>query len=110
MADTFYGPRSKTNARMLLEAASSLGMHPRVVRTRSNGYVVPQEVLEAVLEVSDIKPGVEYPAPSPEPPRAGAGSSRGAWSAYAESLGIDVQDDDTRNDIMAKIDARKEGN
>lgn len=38
------------------------------------------------------------------PPLAGPGSSRTAWANYAESVGIDVSDDDSRADIIAKVD------
>lgn len=38
------------------------------------------------------------------PPDAGPGSSRKAWAAYAEQQGVTVSDDDTRDDIIAKID------
>lgn len=40
-----------------------------------------------------------------EPPRVGRGSSRAAWAAYAESLGIDVPDDLGRDGIIDLIDA-----
>lgn len=110
MSDTFYGPRSRKSARMLLDAAASLGLPARVVRTRTRGYVVPEDVLEAALGSRDIQPGVEYPAPDSEPPRAGSGSSRGAWAEYAKGQGVEVSDEDTRNDIILKVDTHKEGN
>lgn len=44
-------------------------------------------------------------APSVEPPRAGRGSSREAWAAYAATVGVTVGADDTRDDIIAAVDA-----
>lgn len=40
-----------------------------------------------------------------EPPRGGPGSGRDAWAAYAESKGIAVPDDASRDDIVALVDA-----
>jgi hypothetical protein len=42
---------------------------------------------------------------SDAPPKAGAGSSRDAWVAYAESKGVTVTDDMTRDDIVAAVEA-----
>lgn len=43
---------------------------------------------------------------SSEPPRAGAGSSRDAWVAFAASRGVHVEDEDKRDDIItALVDA-----
>ncbi len=44
--------------------------------------------------------------PATEPPRAGPGSSRAAWLAYANSRGIGVPADADRNDIIAEVDRR----
>lgn len=38
------------------------------------------------------------------PPLAGKGSSRAAWAAYARSLGIQVDDDMGRDDIVDAVD------
>lgn len=42
---------------------------------------------------------------SEEPPRSGAGSGKDAWKAYADNLGVDYDDDATRDDIIAAVDA-----
>jgi hypothetical protein len=43
---------------------------------------------------------------TPEPPpRAGKGSGRDAWAAYAVSLGFEVDDDHGRDQIIAAIEA-----
>lgn len=39
-----------------------------------------------------------------EPPRAGKGSGRNEWAAYAASLGIVVDPAATRDDIIAAVD------
>jgi hypothetical protein len=42
-----------------------------------------------------------------EPPRGGAGATTDAWAAYARTLGIDVPDDASRDDIIALVDAAR---
>lgn len=41
-----------------------------------------------------------------EPPRAGKGSGRDAWAAYAAGLGVDVDDDATRDEIIEAVDGK----
>lgn len=43
-----------------------------------------------------------------EPPRAGKGSGVDAWRSYAESRGVALEDDMTRDDIIAAVDLSKE--
>lgn len=38
------------------------------------------------------------------PPRAGRGSGRDAWAAFADGK-VDVDDDDSRDDIVGKLEA-----
>ena len=38
-----------------------------------------------------------------EPPRSGAGSGKQAWTDFAAANGVEVGDDDTRDDIIAKL-------
>lgn len=38
-----------------------------------------------------------------EPPRAGKGSSREAWSVFAAERGVQVDDEDARDDIIAAL-------
>jgi hypothetical protein len=55
-------------------------------------------------EVVEAEP---VPEPEPEdqaPPRAGAGSGRDVWAAYAESQGVEVTDDMTRDEIIAAVE------
>lgn len=40
------------------------------------------------------------------PPRAGKGSGRDEWAAYAASLGVEVDAEAGRDDIIAAIDAQ----
>lgn len=40
-----------------------------------------------------------------EPPRKGKGSGRDAWAAYAETVDVVVEDDWSREDIIAAVDA-----
>ena len=110
MNEVTYGPRSKANARILLEAAAALGYPSRVVKTSRGGYSVPQDVLDAALGVEKIEEGVFYPAPteplSEEPTEASVtvekprgNASREAWAEYATSLGVSIDDDWSRDDI-----------
>ncbi|MCZ0732212.1 hypothetical protein [Mycolicibacterium iranicum] len=46
----------------------------------------------------------EDPGPQ-RPPMSGVGAGRDDWAAYAASLGVHVDDEDKRADIIAKIDA-----
>ena len=39
------------------------------------------------------------------PPRSGPGSGRGRWADYAASIGITVGEDDSKADIVAKVQA-----
>ena len=41
---------------------------------------------------------------SEAPPLGGPGSGRDAWVAYAESLGVEVTDDMSRDDIVAAVE------
>lgn len=38
------------------------------------------------------------------PPKSGAGSGRDAWAAHAESLGVAVTDDMTRDEIIEAVE------
>lgn len=59
-------------------------------------------------------PSVPLPEVAPEndiageePPRAGRGSSVEAWRAYAETLGLLVDENASRDDIVALVDDSK---
>jgi hypothetical protein len=38
-----------------------------------------------------------------EPPRSGKGSSKEAWAEFAQSRGVHVEDEDSRDDIIAAL-------
>lgn len=124
MKTGFYGPRSRDNARLLLDAAKELGYPSLVVKTARGGYNAPEDVVQTVLGIAGIEEGVNYPAPdepsedettvdeNPEPQtleRPNNGASRQDWADYAESLGIEVTSDDKRDGLIEKVDALKEG-
>lgn len=46
------------------------------------------------------------PSQDEEPPLGGPGSSREAWAAYAEQLGVAVDDEMSRDDIVDAIHNR----
>jgi hypothetical protein len=57
----------------------------------------------------DLDEATEASEPEAEPedqapPRAGKGSGRDEWAAYAESVGLDVDDDMTRDEIIAAVE------
>jgi hypothetical protein len=109
MANAFHGPRSKANAKALLDAAKILGYSSAVVRTTRTGYMAPQDVVETVLGVAHIQEGVEYPAPNPEPhkeslPKPRGNGSREAWAEYAASVGVQITDDLSRDDIKNLVE------
>lgn len=52
-------------------------------------------------------PAEDAPDPDVEPPRSGAGSGAQAWRDYAASQGVGVEQDATRDDIIAVLDARQ---
>lgn len=116
MKPGFYGPRSRENARLLIDTAKALGYPTSVVKTTRAGYTAPEDVLQAILGVSEVEEGVTYPAPEDVAPegtqtleRPNNGASRAEWVAYAESVGIEVTADDNRNGLIEKVDALKEG-
>jgi hypothetical protein len=63
----------------------------------------PVEVPEVHAPVEPKAPVGPEPSDGGEPPRSGKGSSRDAWVAFAGQHGVDVEDDDTRDDIVAKL-------
>ncbi len=72
---------------------------------------VPDEASATYLTAGWTQVGVSsHPAPPAiePPPQAGAGSSRKAWAAYKEALGIGEADDPelTRDELIARIAAK----
>lgn len=46
--------------------------------------------------------------PDAAPPKAGAGSGKAAWAAYADRLGVEFDPDDGRDDIIAAVEAAQQ--
>lgn len=114
MDNAFYGPRSRENARLLLDAAEELGYPTSVVKTTRGGYNAPQDVVDTALGVDGIEEGKTYPAPDDEGQKAlerpNNGASREDWKNYAESIGVEVVEDDKRDGIIEKVDAKEGSN
>lgn len=116
MDNAFYGPRSRENARLLLKAAEDLGYEPQVVRTAPGGYQAPADVVETALGIADVKEDTEYPPPAEaeeakaELVRPNNGASREDWKNYAEARGVEVTEDDKRDGIIEKVDAKEGSN
>lgn len=77
------------------------------------GDTVPADVTigDHVLDDQATSAGDTVPAKGRapvEPPRSGPGSGAKAWAAHAASLGIEVPDGASRDDVIALVDARKE--
>lgn len=98
MDELTYGPRSRKNARALIDAAKDLGYDSTVVRTAFAGYIAPRDVVERVAGVKGIEEGVTYPPPSkavhepsvtPETPRGNA--SRKIWEEFAREVGVEPE-------------------
>ncbi len=121
-----YGPGDEVPADVaarLGEDAWEGGASPAVVPAEDPAPVAP--VVEVVPEPVAVEADTAEPAaaeaapvvePAPpvapvvaggEPPRIGKGSSRSAWVAYAESVGVVFADDAGRDDIIAAVDAAK---
>lgn len=62
----------------------------------------PVDALGAVEEVERLSRVAE--SEDQPPPRAGAGSGRDVWAAYAESKGVEVTDDMTRDEIIEAVE------
>lgn len=118
----FYGGRSSENARRLIKAAESLGYEAWVVATTQQGYIVPEDVLELVNPTKSEEPQEEVQEDVTEVQeeeveetedlkRPGKNDSKAEWSAYVESLGVDIPEGATKDDLFALADeAEKERN
>lgn len=66
---------------------------------------------QGVADASEPQDGSGDPAEDgdgaqvPEPPRAGKGSGTQAWQDYADLLGIEYDEDASRDDLIALVDA-----
>jgi hypothetical protein len=85
-----------------------------------------EQQLPSVIEVTDEDGAVHWTSPHselakqvaeseqakaeelPEPPRGGPGSGVEAWREYAAQTGVEINDDMTRDDIVAAVDLAKE--
>lgn len=102
-------------------AANIAVRNPRTgeVETFTAGSTVPSWAAERITNpdawASDGPDVGAVPAPTPDsdtdpegvpdrPPLAGKGSSRASWAAYARSLGIQIDDDMGRDDIVDAVD------
>lgn len=117
----FYGPRSRENARLLLDAANALGVHPRDIRTQVGGYLVPEEVVDYInegLEVSEESEPQDHETVTEHEEQTSEGIAaltrpstadpKADWLAYAQSLGLDVTDDNTKAEIVEAVKAKEE--
>lgn len=104
-----YGPRSRTNARKLIQAATDLGFDTRVVKTTVGGYDAPQEVVLRVMGIDPDEPTVVEKEPTEVAEKPAGNRSRDAWETYATSIGVQVDHAMTRNDIRDAVQAHEEG-
>lgn len=112
----FYGPRSRENARLLLDAANALGIHPREVRTQIGGYLVPEEVVDYINrdledqgEVEEVVHEENVPVDTEHTPdRPSTADPKADWLAYAQALGLDVTDENTKAEIVEAVKKAEE--
>jgi hypothetical protein len=107
------------NQIVLAEPAGLGGFNPMLPASEDTGSSAvpagadtPTGVRQAT-EPLDEQPGVllqDQPAVAgdqqallPEPPRSGKGATTAAWRAYAEQLGVQVDEDAERGDIIAAL-------
>jgi hypothetical protein len=69
------------------------------------GSQVPEQPMSPVLTGRQVAAATTADSADGPPPRGGAGSGRDAWSAYAAASGVEVDEDATRDDIVAALDA-----
>lgn len=119
MADAFYGPRSRENARLLLDTAKEIGVHPREIRTQVGGYLVPEAVVDHINatlpdpeEHPDDEQGGTQEGDVPGDTgmkRPSVADSKADWLAYAqEGLGLAVTDENTKAEIIEAVKAEEE--
>lgn len=74
--EAFVGPQDQETAIRLLKAAEDAGLDPSVVRTTTNGFIVPrslvpdeaeEEIVEETEEESDEKPDEAEETAAPKP-------------------------------------------
>lgn len=58
---------------------------------------------EPVVEQEQVQPE-EVAASQQEPPRSGKGASAESWRAYAQEIGVDVDESAGRDDVIAAVD------
>lgn len=113
MADGFYGPRSRANARLLIDTAKALGLSTRVVKTQMGGYSVPVEIIDAInadLEIKEEANEVETTEEQgDQPKRPGQNDPKADWLTYAQATGLDVTEDSTKAEIIDAVKKAEEG-
>jgi hypothetical protein len=67
-----------------------------------DGKVLGGAWVPAGMESAGTAPAGENDAP----PKAGAGSSRKAWAEHAATLGVDVDEHMTRDDIIDAVEGK----
>ena len=60
---TFVSGRDGATARLLIETAERLGLPARVVRTVSDGYLVPDELWDTIANPAPAAPSASVTAP-----------------------------------------------
>lgn len=90
---TYWQERVASGAADLIEAPSEAAA--KTAAPVSEGEPAEEED-EAEEEPAEVEPTA--------PPMGGPGSGRDAWADYAASVGVEVTDDMTRDDIVEAVD------
>lgn len=75
---------------------------------------IPERFWDGVAEATPVRVPEVPEVPEPvvpalsEPPRSGKGSGADVWRVYAEALGVRVDPDAGRDDIVAAIDEARD--
>jgi hypothetical protein len=73
--------------------------------TNQSVWETSQDTDEAdpVEDAAEESTPVQDSSADGEPPRSGKGSSKDAWASFASQHGVGVDDEDSRDDIVAKL-------
>lgn len=66
------------------------------------------DVPDDALHNSAVVGSSNAPAESERPPKGGAGSGHDEWAAYAKKIGLNVDEDATRDEIIAAVESAED--
>lgn len=95
---------AETGRTVVLHRGTEVTGRTLTLITNPNIWEDPEETAEALAEFEASQKTEEEPTDAVvEPPRAGRGSGRDAWVLFAAAHGVEVGDEDTREDVIAAL-------